>query len=79
MYSCVCATVEQTKIMARNGKYCKYRYKCFWFFGFSFFRIAKLAWAANISRPTHWFPHEMVSDERTQKFYTDNASLPGSG
>ena len=46
MYSCVCATVEQTKIMARNGKYNKYRYVFFLFlflFLFFFVRIAKLA------------------------------------
>ena len=27
MYSCVCATTEQTKIMARHNTYSKYRYK----------------------------------------------------
>ena len=32
MYSCVCATVEQTKIMARYGKYSEYRYVFFFFF-----------------------------------------------
>ena len=40
MYSCVCATVKQTKIMARRSKY---RYKRFSFFSFFFVRIAKLA------------------------------------
>ena len=44
MYSCVCATIEQTKIRARYGKYSEYRYKCFCFcFVLFFFRIAKLA------------------------------------
>ena len=27
----------------------------------------------------HWFPREMTSEKRTQKFHTDDASLPRSG
>ena len=58
MYSCVCATVEQTKIMARYGKYSEYRYKCFCFcFLFFFFMIAKLAW----ENSKHFATHPLVS------------------
>ena len=34
---------------------------------------------ADISQRQPWFPHEMTSEERQQKFHTDDASLPGSG
>ena len=30
---------------------------------------------ADISRSYHWFPREMTSEKRTQKFHTDDASL----
>ena len=32
-----------------------------------------------ISRHHHWFPLEMTSKERAQKFHTDDVSLPKSG
>ena len=64
IYSCVCATIEQTKIMARNGKYSKYRYKCF-YFCFFFFRIAKLAWE-NVK---HFATHSLVSLMNTEILY----------
>ena len=32
-----------------------------------------------ISRRHHWFPGEMTSEKRAQKFYTEDASLPTSG
>ena len=34
---------------------------------------------AGISRRLHWFPHEMTSKKRVQKFHTDDASVPRSG
>ena len=34
--------------------------------------------SADISRRHHWFPREMTSEEREQKFHTDDASLPRS-
>ena len=34
---------------------------------------------ADILRRHHWFPHEMTSEKRAQKFHTDGASLPRSG
>ena len=27
----------------------------------------------------HWFPHDMTSEKRAQKFHTDDVSLPRSG
>ena len=33
----------------------------------------------DISRCHHWFPREMTSDKRAQKFHTNDASLPRSG
>ena len=33
---------------------------------------------ADISRRHHWFPREMTSEERAQKFYTDDVSLSRS-
>ena len=39
-----------------------------------------LAWkTADISRLHQRFPREMRSEKQTQKFHTDNASLPRSG
>ena len=32
-----------------------------------------------ISRRHHWFPGEMTSEKRAQKYHTDGASLPRSG
>ena len=32
-----------------------------------------------ISRHHHWFPLETMSEERAQKFHTDDVSLPRSG
>ena len=34
---------------------------------------------ADISRRHHWFPSEMRSEERGQKFHTDDVSLVRSG
>ena len=34
---------------------------------------------ADISQRHHWFPREMTSEKRTQKFHTADASLPRSG
>ena len=34
---------------------------------------------ACISQRHHWFPREMTSEQRLQKFHTDDASLPRSG
>ena len=33
----------------------------------------------DITRRHHWFPREMISEKRTQKFHTDDASLLRSG
>ena len=33
---------------------------------------------ADIPRRQHWFPREITSEERAQKFHTDDASLPRS-
>ena len=33
----------------------------------------------DISRRHHWFPREMTSEKREQKFHTDDVSLPRSG
>ena len=33
---------------------------------------------ADISRRHHWFPGEMTSEKRAQKFHIDDASLPRS-
>ena len=34
---------------------------------------------ADISRRHHWFPREMTSENRVQKFRVDDVSLPKSG
>ena len=34
---------------------------------------------ADILRRHHWFPPEMKSEKRAQKFHTDDVSLPRSG
>ena len=31
---------------------------------------------ADILRRHHWFPREMTSEKRAQKFHTDDVSLP---
>ena len=43
--------------------------------------LCYLVWkkTANILRLHHWFPCEMYSKERAQKFYTDDTSLSRSG
>ena len=33
---------------------------------------------ADIPRRQHWFPLEITSEKRSQRFHTDDASLPGS-
>ena len=38
-----------------------------------------LATQANIRRRYHWFPLQMTSQKRAQKFHTGDASLPMSG
>ena len=40
-------------------------------------RCRKLVWENR--RRHHWFPYEMTSENRMQKFHTDDVSLPGSG
>ena len=34
---------------------------------------------ADISRRHYWFPCEMTSEKRAQKFHTDDVTLPRSG
>ena len=34
---------------------------------------------ADILRRHHWFPHEMTSEKRAQKFHIDDVSLPRRG
>ena len=34
---------------------------------------------ADIWRRCHWFPRQMTSEKRAQKFHADDASLPRSG
>ena len=49
--------------------------------------VSYLFWSCSIfslfdligSRCHRWFPHEMTSEKRAQKFHTDDASLPRSG
>ena len=46
----------------------------------SYFRESITSWPEkNISRPHHWFPSEMTSEKRAQKFHNDDVSLPRSG
>ena len=52
-------------------------------FIFHFFAHLNLvvAWknSRHLATPPGWFPRQMTSEKRTQKFYTDDASLPRSG
>ena len=34
---------------------------------------------ADVWRHYHWFPRQMTSEKRAQKFHTDDATLPISG
>ena len=48
----------------------------------SYFRESITSWpekSADLSRPHHWFPREMTSENPAQKFHSDDASLPRSG
>ena len=45
-------------------------------------KASQFSWpekTAKISRRHHWFPREMMSEKRLQKFHTDDMSLPRSG
>ena len=42
-------------------------------FGIKFLSLRK---TADIWRRYHWFPRQMTSEKRAQKFHTDDVSLP---
>ena len=42
-------------------------------------RMGQPAKTADIWRRYYWFPRQMTSKKRAQKFHTDDASLPRSG
>ena len=46
-------------------------------FGIKFLSLRKQVTFGNAT--TAWFPFQMMSEKRAQKFHTDHASLPRSG